>query len=167
MKTALTMGWLLAGLFALPVLADEDSKSVPNPAATPASTPSFNAELAKQTGADEYGMRQFVLVILKSGPTPVTDPKQRKAMFVGHMANIRRLADEGKLAVAGPFGENAEGWRGLFVFAVSDIEEAKALTATDPVIIQGEMIAEYHPWYGSAALMLVPELSKQVAKSSF
>jgi len=87
-------------------------------------------------------------------------------MFKGHFANINRLASEGKLALAGPF-DGVNGWRGLFIFAVSDIEEAKRLTATDPVISSGEMVAEYHKYYGSAALMLVNDGHNKVAKKSF
>jgi uncharacterized protein YciI len=135
-------------------------------AATPAK-PAFDAELAKKTGADEQGMRRYVLVILKTGPTRVNDAEERKAMFAGHMANIQRLSKEGKLALAGPFMDGGGDWRGLFVFAVEDIEAAKALVATDPVITKGEMVAEYHKWYGSAANMLVGELHDKVAKKSF
>ena len=140
--------------------------SAPHVANEPAK-PAFDAELAKRTGADDYGMRSYVLVILRTGPTKVTDPDERKAMFAGHMANIQRLAKEGKLALAGPFGDAAGDWRGLFVFAVGSVDEAKALVATDPVIIKGEMVAEYHKWYGSAANMLVGELHDKVAKKSF
>ena len=122
----------------------------------------YDAALAKRVGADERGMRPYVLVILKTGPTPVPAGEKRDAMFAGHFANIERLATEGKLVVAGPFGKNEEGWRGLFLFAVSTVEEARALTATDPVIVNGEMVAEFHPWYGSAAAMLLPDLHKQV-----
>ena len=124
--------------------------------------PSFDPALAKRLGADERGMRQYVLVILKTGPTPVPAGGARKAMFAGHFANIERLSREGKLVLAGPFGENADGWRGLFVFAVKDVEEARALTATDPVIVQGEMVAEFKPWYGSAAVMMVPDVHKKI-----
>jgi len=88
-------------------------------------------------------------------------------MFAGHMANMDRLSKEGKLALAGPFGDDAGDWRGLFVFAVDSIDEAKALVATDPVIVKGEMVADYHKWYGSAATMLVAELHEKVAKKSF
>lgn len=84
-------------------------------------------------------------------------------MFAGHFANMERLSKAGKLVLAGPFSKDPEGWRGLFVFAVADIEEAKALTAADPVIVQGEMVAEYHRWYGSAASMLVPELHQKLS----
>ena len=50
--------------------------------------------------------------------------------------------------------------------SVEDFEAAKALVATDPVIANGEMVAEYHTWYGSAAAMLVGELHEKVAKKS-
>lgn len=127
-----------------------------DPPAAPAGA-AFDAALATRTGADERGMRRYVLVILKTGPTRVPDGAARDTMFAGHMANISRLAKAGKLALAGPFMQDPAGWRGLYVFAVDDIEEAKALVATDPVIIQGEMVADYHPWYGSAAATLLPE----------
>ncbi|HET6603584.1 MAG TPA: YciI family protein [Xanthomonadaceae bacterium] len=117
----------------------------------------YDAALAQRLGADERGMRGYVLVILKTGPARVPDGDRRKEMFAGHFANMERLAADGKLALAGPF-DGAEGWRGLFVLAVTDLDEARRLTETDPVIVNGEMVAEYHPWYGSAAVMMVSEI---------
>ncbi len=134
-------------------------------AAAPAS-PAFDAALAETLGADEYGMRQYVLVILKTGPTPVPAGAVRDEMFRGHFANMQRLAAEGKLALAGPL-DGVDGWRGLFILAVDDLAEAAALVATDPVVIHGEMIAEYHAYYGSAALMLVNETHEKVARKGF
>lgn len=142
---------------------DADTKAAQ--AAAPAQ-PAYDAALAKRVGADERGMRQYVLVILKTGPKRMPDGEGRKAMFAGHFANMERLAKEGKLAVAGPFAEDPDGWRGLFLFAVEDIEEAKRLTATDPVIVNGEMVAEYHRWYGSAAAMLIPEYHDKLSPPS-
>jgi len=131
------------------------------PAAAPA--PKYDAELAKSLGGDGNGMRQYVLVILKTGPNKVSDPEARKKMFEGHMANIKRLAEEKKLAVAGPL-DGVDGKRGLFVFATTDIELAKTWVATDPVIISGEMVAEYHKFYSSAALMMVGETHDKIMK---
>ena len=125
--------------------------------------PAFDAALAQSVGADEYGMRHYVLVILKTGPKTMPKGAERDAMFKGHFANMNRLSAEGKLALAGPF-DGADGWRGLFIMAVTDIEEAKTFVATDPVIINGEMIAEYHKYYGSAALMLVKDAHEKVTK---
>lgn len=130
------------------------------------STTSFDAQYASRLGADKMGMRQYVLVILKTGPNKMAAGKERNEMFAGHFANINRLAKEGKLAVAGPL-DGVDGWRGLYVFAVPTIEEAQALTATDPVIINGEMIAEYHKWYGSAAMMEVSKIHEKIAEKKF
>ena len=137
--------------------------------AEPQDKPVFDAALAAKTGADEHGMHAYVLVVLKTGPKRMPAGPARDDMFKGHFANIQRLADAGKLAVAGPFGKNgpADDWRGLFVFSVPTVEEAQQLVATDPVIQNGEMVAEFHPWYASAALMLVPEDHKRVAKNPF
>lgn len=126
----------------------------------------YDAKLASSLGADDYGMKQYVLVILKTGPKKMAAGKERDEMFKGHMANIKRLADEGKLALAGPL-DGKDGWRGLFILAVKTIDEAKKLTETDPVIKEGEMVAEYHTYYGSAALMQVNEIHRKVQKKSF
>jgi uncharacterized protein YciI len=130
------------------------------------STTAYDAALAKRLGADGRGMHRYVLVILKTGPTRVPDGEARKAMFAGHFANMERLSKAGKLVLAGPFEKDAAGWRGLFVFAVDDVEEAARLVATDPVIVNGEMVAEYHPWYGSAATMMIPELHHKLVPGS-
>ena len=124
--------------------------------------PRFDAKLAQTTGADDNGMRGYVLVILKTG-TRVADGPERDAMFKGHFANMNRLAADGKLVQAGPL-DGVDGWRGLFVFATPDIEEARKLVATDPVVVKGEMIPEFHKYYGSAALMLVNELHGKISK---
>lgn len=127
--------------------------------------PKYDAEAAKRLEADQRGMRSYVLVVLKTGPNKIPPGKDRDEMFAGHFANIKRLAAEGKLALAGPF-DGVDGWRGLFIFAVKDIEEAKQLTATDPVIIKGEMIAEYHKWYGTAAVMDVLRIHETLTEKS-
>jgi uncharacterized protein YciI len=125
----------------------------------------FDAALAQKLGADDRGMRQYVFVLLKTGPKPVPKGPARDAMFKGHFANMERLAAEGKLVMAGPF-DGVDGWRGMFIFAVKDIEEAKRLTATDPVLASGEMVAEYHVHYGSAALMQINETHKRIQKKA-
>jgi len=125
--------------------------------------PAYDAALAKSLGADEHGMRQFVLVILKTGPNKMADAEGRKKMFAGHFANMERLAAEKKLVLAGPL-DGKEGRRGIFVFATPEIEEAQKLVATDPVIVQGEMVAEYHKFYGSAAMMMINEVHGRIEK---
>lgn len=160
---ALSVLLLASGIaFSLPALSSEQPKTQ----SQTASRPDFDAELARRVGADDYGMRSYVLVILKTGPNKMPEGEARKAMFAGHFANMKRLAEEGKLALAGPFSEDPDGWRGLFVLAVDGLDEAKQLVATDPVVVNGEMVAEYHRWYGSAATMLIPEWHERIARQS-
>lgn len=120
-------------------------------------------ELAKSLGGNEMGMKKYVLVILKTGPKKMPAGAERDEMFKGHFANMQRLSDDKKLAVAGPL-DGVDGWRGLFVMATADIEEAKKLVATDPVIINGEMVAEYHTFFSSAALMAVGDIHKKISR---
>ena len=154
---------LFSALLLLGFHAHGDAQTAPPPADSKAA---YNADYAKQLGADKMGMRHYVMVILKTGPNKMPAGKARDEMFAGHFANINRLAAEGKLIVAGPF-DGVDGWRGVFVFAVAEIAEAKALTETDPVLKQGEMIAEYHKWYGSAAMMAIPGIHQQIAETGF
>lgn len=137
--------------------------AAPIASAQQAAAPVYDEALATELGADDYGMRRYVLVILKTGPQRMPDGPERDAMFRGHFGNMTRLAGEGKLVLAGPL-DGVDGWRGLFVLAVADIEAAKALTETDPVIASGEMVAEYHAYYGSAALMQVNAVHARLAK---
>src|SRR5215217_6529918 len=87
----------------------------------------YDKALADSLGADEYGMKMYVLVILKSGTNKIEDKSRLDNLFSGHMQNIKRLAKEGKLVVAGPLEENAKTYRGIFILNVKTIEEAKAL----------------------------------------
>lgn len=125
----------------------------------------YDAELAKRLGADERGMKMYVLCILKTGPKDAEiKGKEREEIFAGHFANIGRLADEGKLAVAGPFGKNDRAWRGLYIFNVATIEKAEKLVVLDPAVKAGVFVYELTPWYGSAAMMVVGETHKRIEK---
>jgi uncharacterized protein YciI len=114
--------------------------------------PNYDAELAKKLNADEYGMKNYVLVILKTGENKTTDKEELNKLFRGHMENMQRLVKEGKLIVAGPFGENNLTWRGLFILDVKTVEEAREITQTDPAIKAKLFDVDLVPWYGSAAL---------------
>lgn len=125
----------------------------------------YDSTLAAAVGADEYGMKQYVMAYLKRGPKRDQDSATADALQKSHLENIMRMAEEGKLVVAGPFMDDGDV-RGIYIFNVATVEEAKALTETDPAIQAGRLEMELHPWYGSAALMLVNNLHKRVEKKS-
>lgn len=125
----------------------------------------YDAELAARLGGDERGMKNYVLVILKSGPNDAKFKDQARAdIFAGHMSNIGRLADAGMLAVAGPFRKNDQNRRGLYIFNVETVAEAEELVLSDPAVTSGVFIAEMTPWYGSASLMATPDIHKKISK---
>ena len=130
--------------------------------------PQYDARLAERLGGDKYGMKSYIFAVLKTGPKDKDfKGKEREELFKGHMANMNRLAAEGKLAVAGPFGKNDKEFRGLFILNVTTVEEAKKLTDTDPVVKAGILIVELVPWYGSAALMETNNIHEKIAETNF
>lgn len=127
----------------------------------------YDSTLARTLGADEYGMKQYVLVILKTGPNNIQDKAVRDSLFQGHMKNINRLAEMGKLTVAGPLGKNEKSYRGIFILNVKTIEEAEELILTDPAIKEKIFETEFYNWYGSAALPEYLKVHKKIEKSGF
>lgn len=126
----------------------------------------YDEALAKKLGADEMGMKKYVMAFLLRGDrVSEYTPEQRSEIQAGHMANIGKMAEMGKLVLAGPFFGN-EGLRGIYIFDVQTLEEAKTLTETDPAIKAGVLKMDLKEWYGSAALMMLNEIHGKVAKSS-
>lgn len=126
----------------------------------------YDSTLARQLGADEYGMRTYVLAILKTGNAKLNKPA-RDSLQAGHMKNIVRLAAEGKLAVAGPLESNKMNYRGIYVLNVNTLDEARKLVATDPAIAAHVFDIEMYIWYGSAALVQVPQIHAGIQKTKF
>lgn len=123
----------------------------------------YDSAYAKSVGADDYGMKQYVMAFLKAGPNRTDDREEAMRLQRAHLDNITRMAEEGKLVLAGPFLDN-DSIRGIYIFDVQTIEEARALTETDPAIEAGSLVMELRSWYGSAALMDVNKLHKKAAK---
>lgn len=126
----------------------------------------YDAKLAGQLGADERGMKNYILAILKTGKYVPETKAERDSLFGGHFRNIEKLSNEGKLVVAGPFGKNKLQYRGLFILNVSTIEEANQLLLTDPTVKSGIFEVEVLSWYGSAALPVYLETHKRIEKKS-
>ncbi len=132
-----------------------------------AQTEKYNKALADSLGADDYGMKSYVLVMLKTGPVKMDDKEQEKKLFAGHMSNMDRLVKENKLIVAGPLKKNDKNYRGIFILNVKTVEEAAEILKTDPAIQAKILDAELYGWYGSAALPMYLPYSETVQKKSF
>jgi uncharacterized protein YciI len=110
------------------------------------------------------GQSDYVFVWLKTGPHSAehTDA-DRKSIFEGHMANMKKLSAAHALIVAGPFGQgrhDAED-RGIFVFDVSQLDAARLLVDTDPGVESGEFRAVMWPMRSSSTLRNSLDLDRQ------
>lgn len=129
----------------------------------------FNQQLADFLGADKYGMKNYMLVILKTGPKDkeIIDKDQRAQLFKGHFSNMQEMENSGKLKLAGPFATaNHLGYRGIFFLDVKTEDEAKELLQNDPTIAAEIFVVEILPFYGSAAIPMHLDYHKKVAKEN-
>ena len=144
------------GLFLLMLVANAQKEN-----------PKYNQTLADSLGADKYGMKMYTLVILKTGKNDLADKAKRDSLFRGHLSNIGRLANEGKLIVAGPLKKNDKNYEGIFILNVQTDTEAIKLLETDPAINAKLLDVELFQWYGSAALPLYLSYHDNVKKVDF
>ena len=123
----------------------------------------FDSLAAIKYSADEYGMKKYVIAFLKKGPNRDLDPAKANELQMAHLKNIGKMADEGKLVLAGPFFGDGD-LRGIYIFNVESLEEAEKLTNTDPAIQVGSLVMELKEWYGTAALMAINDIHKTLSK---
>jgi len=126
----------------------------------------YDSVLAKKLKADDYGMKNYILVLLKPGSNTSVDKVTEDSLFAGHMKNISRLASNGSLVLAGPFGKN-NMYMGLFILNVANFDEAKKLLETDPAIKGKLLEPEMYLWYGSASLQELLPIHKKIQKLKF
>ena len=99
-------------------------------------------------------MKKYYMVFLKTGPNKdYSDTAKIQKYQAGHMANIMRVYEMGKMDIAGPFGGNTE-LRGIFIMNVDKEEEIKELLADDVYIKEGYLIYEILPWYAEKGAKL-------------
>lgn len=90
----------------------------------------------------------MVVLLVRPPHPPEFDKARLDEIQEGHMANIRRLHSEGKLLKAGPFEDySGRNVRGMFILKTDQLEEAKALVATDPAVKAGRLTPEFLKWY--------------------
>lgn len=91
-------------------------------------------------------IRQYWFVMLLAGPNRNQDSATAANIQRGHLANIDRLYYEGKIKVAGPFGDRGN-WLGIFIFDCETRQEVEGLLKTDPAINSGRLIYDIRPWW--------------------
>lgn len=105
------------------------------------------AAAAEHQAGPRPEMTTYYVGFLMKGPAwTVESTPEVERIQQGHMAHIQKMAESGKLLLAGPFSDDGK-LRGMFVFAVDTMEEAMALASEDPAIEAGRLVIEMHPWF--------------------
>ena len=102
--------------------------------------------VSKKTQNPEAMIRQYWFVLLTKGTNRDQDSATAAKLQEGHLANIKKLYSDGKIKVAGPFGEEGD-WQGIFIFDCATKEEVEKLLKTDPAIAAGRMLYQIKSWY--------------------
>ncbi len=97
----------------------------------------------------ENQIKQYWFVMLLKGNNRKQDSATAAKIQDGHMANINKLYNEGKLKLAGPFGDDGD-WRGIFIFDCATKEEVEQLLKTDPAVESGRLSYDIHPGWTAA-----------------
>ena len=128
--------------------------------------PNYDEALAKKLGSDDYGMKSYFLVILKTGTNTTTDKNIITKSFEAHMENIKRLVKVNKLIIAGPLTKNERAYRGIFIFQdIQSEEQLKDILQSDLAIKNKFLDYEIFNWYGSAALSEYLPFSDKIWKN--
>ena len=94
----------------------------------------------------EDQIRKYWFVMLLKGPTRDHDSATAANIQKEHLANINRLYNDGKIKVAGPFGDRGD-WLGIFIFDCATKEEVETLLKTDKAVSSGRLAYDIRPWY--------------------
>jgi len=111
-------------------------------------------EFEMKEGDTTYIMKKYYMVLLLSNPDKEQlDSTQVVEIQKAHLDNINRLAEMGKIVIAGPMGDDGN-LRGIFIMDCESVEEAKNLCETDPAIKKKRLLYEVHPWWAAKGSVL-------------
>lgn len=141
----------------------KDTRGIPGPEEVEARmpdtilTPEQQAEELKEQGYQtflyedgdrKHLMQQYFIVFLKRGANRSQDSAIAAQLQVQHLAHLSRMANEGYLSLAGPFGDDGD-IRGIAVYNTPTIEMADSLARIDPMVQAGRLEVEIHPWWSA------------------
>ena len=103
-------------------------------------------DLENDTSVYSGEMKRYWLVHLLKGPNRNQDSASRAKIQAAHIANIVRLAKQGKIIMAGPIGVEND-LQGIFLMNCKDSSEVESFVKTDTAVITGRLIMKYYPWW--------------------
>lgn len=126
--------------------------------------PRYDKALAEKLGGDEYGMKRYYFVLLRTGTNDTAGKEFTNLCFRGHMENMELMERKGHLIVAGPMSRNEQQYRGIFIINAASEKEVQMLLQNDAAIQNNLLQAEVYQWYGSAALPVYLDAADKIWK---
>jgi uncharacterized protein YciI len=91
--------------------------------------------------------KNYVLVLLMRGPRERNNQTELDDLQLKHLQHMFALRQEGKLILNGPSLIDTD-FRGLCIFNVTDVDEARRWVDADPMVQAGYLTAQVYPWMG-------------------
>ena len=152
-KISLTLAALLALCSAAHAVAQSD-RSETKPAAPAAGNATEPA--SKEEPARAFRSLQLVLLMAPSD-RPELPKEELMRLQKLHLAHLTRMGEEGKMLAAGPFGDQKDpAYRGLCLYDVGSVEEARRLAEADPAVVAGRMRVEVMTWWFDVEALAFP-----------
>lgn len=162
MKKGLGILFFLAALTACN--QSRDTRGIPGPEEVEAKAPDTTvldleeqAQELKDKGyetflyeeeGEKHLMQQYFIVFLKKGKKRSQDSTEAAELQKQHLAHLTRMATEGYMSLAGPFGDDGD-IRGIAVYNTPTLKMADSLARIDPMVKAGRLEVEIHPWWAA------------------
>jgi uncharacterized protein len=153
-RSAALAALLCSALFAGAAGAQGSPTSAPEKDKPAQATPKNKAPAVPQVEFEKH-----YLVILRRGPswTPEVTPEVERIQ-AAHLAHLGRMAESGKMVIAGPFGEQQDPtFRGMCLYKTETLEEARKLAEEDPAVKAGRLKVEAMAWFTEKGYMTFPK----------
>lgn len=93
-------------------------------------------------------------MLYEAGDGPVLDSLTAATLQKEHLAHQDEQARRGLIVMAGPYGKNDAGWRGLLLYDCDTEEEVKGYLEQVPFVKAGRLKYTIAPWWGSVGTRL-------------
>jgi uncharacterized protein YciI len=95
----------------------------------------------------EFDVYELVLLRRPEG-RPQIDDEAADLLQRQHLGHLANMTEAGYLKVVGPLeGQPDQSWRGIGIYQVGSLDEARRLAEMDPAVRAGQLDIEVMRWY--------------------